>query len=308
MRLLFCGDPLHPRRADESYAPEAAAAERLGIPWSPINVEALVHEDDAPQAVRRVPPAVGPGGEWAVYRGWMLTPGQYGALYGALAARGVRLVKTPAEYEFCHYGPRWHGALAGDTPRTVWTEAGEDVSLPRLMDLLRPFGDGPVIVKDWVKSRKHEWHDACFIPSAADAGAVGRVTGRFLERQGGDLNVGLVFREFVPLEPLAAHPRSGMPLGREFRLFFGDGEILLATRYWGGGEYPEGEEPPLDRFRELARRVRSRFFTMDVAKAAAGGWLVVELGDGGVAELPAHADAQSFYAALRDRLAAENAR
>jgi hypothetical protein len=33
-------------------------------------------------------------------------------------------------------------------------------ALNRVMDLLRPFGGAPIPVKDYVKSRKHEWADA----------------------------------------------------------------------------------------------------------------------------------------------------
>ena len=302
MRILFSGDPFDPRQPDEVYAGEAAAAEGQAIPWSPINFEALVYDQSADQAVRRV--AAPEAAEEAVYRGWMLTPAQYGSLYEALAARHVRLVNTPAEYELCHYLPRWYGHLEGETPRTIWTEAGEDLSLPHLLDRLRTFGTGPVIVKDWVKSHKHEWKEACFIPSAADAAAVEGIVRRFLELQGGDLNVGLVFREFASLEPLATHSKSGMPLTREFRLFFLDGEPLLVTRYWDEGDYPE-ETLPLDHFRGLAQKIGSRFFTMDVARKTDGGWLVVELGDAQVAELPAHADAGVFYGQL---LAGLNAR
>jgi hypothetical protein len=47
----------------------------------------------------------------------------------------------------------------------------------------------------FVKSRKHEWTDACFIPSAADRSAVERVVNRFLELQGEELAGGLVFFE-----------------------------------------------------------------------------------------------------------------
>jgi hypothetical protein len=36
----------------------------------------------------------------------------------------------------------------------------------------------------------------------------------------------------------------------------------------------------------LAAKVRSRFFSMDVAKQKGDGWLVMELGDGQVAGLP----------------------
>ncbi len=229
MKILFCGDPLTPRQPDAAYSNEVAVAERLGIPWHPLNFEALAYEMDAGQAVRRVPSAS--DAEQAVYRGWMLTPPQYAALYVALAAKQILLVNTPAQYEHCHYLPRWYDKLEGDTPRSVWTETGEDLSTLRLMERLRPFGSAPIILKDWVKSRKHEWYEACFIPSASDALAVERVVQNFINRQGSELNVGLVFREFVAFEPLAAHSRSQMPLTREYRLFFLDGEPILSARY-----------------------------------------------------------------------------
>jgi hypothetical protein len=173
-----------------------------------------------------------------------------------------------------------------------------------IMGLLRPFGSTSVIVKDFVKSRKHEWAEACFIPSASDGAFVERVVRRFLELQGDDLNEGLVFREFVEFEPLGRHPKSGMPLTKEFRLFFLDGQPIFWTPYWEGGDYA-GVTPPVERFVAVAGGVRSRFFTMDVAKRQAGDWLIVELGDAQVAGLPDHADVDSFYKALRDHWPAE---
>lgn len=221
----------------------------------------------------------------------------YETLYAALLTRQVRLVSTPQQYTLCHYLPRWYPRLEGETPRSVWTEAGEDLSQAHLLDRLRVFGDGPVIVKDWVKSRKHEWHEACFIPSASDADTAGSVIRRFLELQGADLNVGLVFREFVPLAPLSLHPKSGMPLTKEYRLFFWNGELISASRYWDAAEYTD-DALPLDHFQSLAGKINSRFFTMDVAQTVTGQWIVVELGDAQVAELPASADPVAFYAAL----------
>lgn len=297
MRILFSGDPFQPKLPDEAYAREAAACEQIGVSWSPINFEAIVYEQDRTQAVRRVPAAEAE--ELAVYRGWMLTPTQYEMLYAALLARRVRLVNTPEAYELCHYLPQWYSLLEGETPRSIWTEAGEDLSLPHLLERLSVFGNNPVIVKDWVKSRKHEWHEACFIPSASDSEAAGQVITHFLERQGADLNIGLVVREFVPLAPLSRHPKSGMPLTKEYRLFFYNGELVSVSRYWDAAEYAD-DALPLDRFRALAAKVGSRFFTMDVAQKTDGGWIVVELGDAQVAELPASADPQAFFAALAD--------
>ena len=121
--------------------------------------------------------------------------------------------------------------------KTVWIKTKGDVSTDEIMDLLRPFGSAPVVVKDFVKSRKHEWAEACFIPSASDRASVERVVRRFLELQGDDLSEGLVFREFIDFEPLGRHPKSGMPLTKEFRLFFLDGQPVFWTPYWEGADY-----------------------------------------------------------------------
>ncbi|MGI4792159.1 MAG: ATP-grasp domain-containing protein [Janthinobacterium lividum] len=249
--------------------------------------------------MRRVAPAP-EDGEIGVYHGWMMTTQQYEALFDALADRRVTLVNTPEQYEHCHYLPRWYKTLAGHTPRSVWAQAG-DTSLPRLMVLIKEFSDHPVIVKDFVKSRKHEWLDACFIPSAADAEAVAQVTGKFLELQGDELSGGLVLREFVEFELLGSHAKSGMPLTWEFRLFFLDGQPVQVSKYWDQGNYA-GETPPLEHFTRLAANVESRFFTMDVAKTKHGEWLVVELGDAQVSELPEDAALEGIFGKLNEAI------
>jgi hypothetical protein len=131
--------------------------------------------------------------------------------------------------------------------------------MDRIMEVLQPFGSAPVVVKDFVKSMKHYWEEACYIPSASNREAVERVVRRFVELQDEDLNEGLVFREFVEFEPLTKHSRSGMPLTMEFRLFFLDGGPIYSMEYWEEGEYG-GTSPPVDQFRDVARAVQSRFF------------------------------------------------
>lgn len=170
------------------------------------------------------------------------------------------------------------------------------------MGLLAEFGSAPVVLKDFVKSRKHEWEEACFIPSASDYSAVERVVRRFIELQGDDLALGLVFREFVELAELGRHPKSGMPLTREFRLFFANQKLIACFPYWDDVEYGAADVP-LAHFGVLAARVDSHFFTMDVAQRRDGEWVVVELGDGQVAGLPERADVLAFYRALIAALA-----
>jgi hypothetical protein len=297
--VLYCSDPWDRRRPDSQYVGEAAAADRLGIPWAAVDHDAI-EKGDTDRGLRHFPGQQHP--VTGVYRGWMLAVEQYAGFYRALEDRGVRLVNDPAAYRHCHHLPESYPAIEGHTPRTVWLPGRGEFDPDAVMDLLRPFGDAPIIVKDYVKSQKHAWAEACFIPSATDREAVGRVVRRFLELQGPDLAGGLVFREFIEFEPVGRHPRSGMPLTLEYRLFFLDGRPLLVTPYWEGADY-EGAGPPVERFTALAAGVRSRFFTMDVARKRDGDWLVVELGDGQVAGLPDDADVGAFYRGLAEGLA-----
>lgn len=305
MRIIFCSDYWNPRTPDPAYEAEVAAAQQAGLEFSLLNFEALVEQHNARRAVRGIEPANEQ--ETALYRGWMLKPEIYTQLYEALAEKGLALLNTPAGYRHCHYLPESYPLIAHQTPLTTWLPAGPDVSLDEVMTALRLFGAKAVIVKDYVKSRKHEWLEACYIPSAAERETVERVVRRFLQLQGEDLNVGLVFREFVEFEPLTTHSRSGMPLTREYRLFVLDGRIMLTVPYWEEGDYdcPDADQLPLDHLGDLARQVQSRFFTMDVARRVDGTWNIVELGDGQVAGLPARADTTEFYQTLFSHLTSQ---
>lgn len=293
--VLFCEDPLRAGQPDEAFAAEARAARELGIEYGLIGYEALVNDRNPTRAIRRISGA-GPARE-AVYRGWMLRPSEYGALYDSLSSKGVRLINSPSGYRHCHYLPECYHVIADQTPRSVWLPSDAGFSIDRIMQALGPFGSGPVIVKDYAKSQKHYWRDACYIPSAADAAGVERVVRRFLELQGDSLNEGLVFREYIEFDPVGEHGRSGMPLTREFRFFLRDGEVICRAPYWGESRY-DGPVPVVADFADAVARVESRFFTMDVAQRRDGDWMIVELGDGQVAGLPPGIDAMEFYRRL----------
>jgi hypothetical protein len=82
MLLLVPADPLRPRRADERFAAEAAAAREAGVTVALIDHDALADPGEAERAVARVPASDG----LAVYRGWMLRASS--ALFGI---RGYRV-------------------------------------------------------------------------------------------------------------------------------------------------------------------------------------------------------------------------
>ena len=298
MRVLFCANPIQATEVDPDYVGEAEAARAAGLDVGLVDFEALV-AGDATRAVRRVPA----GEDLALFRGWMLRPDQYQALHEALAARGVTLLTTPAMYRHAHHFPETYAAIAAHTPRSAWLPVDDAFSLADVARLLAPFGDGPLVLKDYVKSRKHDWHTACFIPQASDRPAVERVVQRFLDLQGPDLNDGLVFREFAPLQALAVHPKSGMPLALEYRAFVVHGRPLTLDPYWEVGAY-DGPPPDLAPFAGAMAAIQSPFYSLDVARHQDGRWLIVEVGDGQVAGLPERTDVPAFYRALAAAIAA----
>lgn len=305
MKFIFCEDPLHARKVDEAYQSEAETVTAQGMSYTLVNFESLVNDNNPVQAVKRIPSEEHP--TLGIYRGWMLKPRHYAELYNILSDKGIRLINDPPAYQHCHYLPESYSVIEPLTPKSVWFPVSSNVNIDDIMALLSPFGTRPVIIKDFVKSQKHYWSEACFIPSAADREAVQSVVNKFLDLQGDDLNEGLVFREFIDFEPLTIHSKSGMPLTKEYRIFVLDGEPLYGIEYWEEGTY-QGSLPPLEQFGEVLRQVRSRFFTMDIAKQKDGDWRIVELGDAQVAGLPDTADIQQFYRLLAKKLLTKSMR
>ena len=292
--VIFPSVPFGPREIDPDFETEQAAAKRAGFTTALVDHTRLMAGDVA-VSVARVPERAGA----AVYRGWVLTPHQYSAMHAVLAARETRLLNSPEAYRTCHYLPESYPFIAEHTPKSVWFphERACELPLETVRAAIAPFGEGPLLVKDYVKSQKHDWNEACFIPSASDLPAVERVTLRFLKLQGDDLNEGLVYRAFLPLQIVGTHPKSGMPLAAEFRIFWLDGQPLLTHRYWGDLSAFDASLP-LEELRPIAARIPSRFFTMDIAFLEGGGWTIVELGDGQVSGLPAADLALEFYRGL----------
>ncbi len=124
-------------------------------------------------------------------------------------------------------------------------------------------------MKDFVKSRKHEWDEACYVPELADRGQLASVVGRFVELQGDFLAGGLVLRAF---EPFVA--------GGEARVWWVDGEAVLVTAHPDTSR--PAPVPELPSVREAVGRIGLRWVTTDLALREDGVWRVVEVGDGQV--------------------------
>lgn len=297
MKIIYCADPINIANPDPVYIDEVAAATRAGVAFELLHYESLVEDDNPARAVRDIP--VHDPVQSAVYRGWMLRGEQYAKLYDALLSRGLRLINTVPQYRHTHYLPEALEIIKAHTPRTVYMKTdGKDLSYDVVMQLLMPFDGQPLVLKDYVKSEKHYWNEACYIDSASDESNVRRVVENFLRLRGDHLEGGLVFREYVPFEPLGETHKSGMPLTKEYRIFFLHNQPIATVRYWDVEGYSDDDMPPVAHFISIARDIRSPFFTMDVAKTTGGEWMIVELGDAQVASLPKMSNVDAFYKAL----------
>ncbi|MCP4520778.1 MAG: ATP-grasp domain-containing protein [Cytophagales bacterium] len=292
MRIIYCDSVFDNKVIEPDYDQEQQNAVATGFSSSLISFEELL-EGNIAKALRFIPTV--DNKEIAIYRGWMLTPFQYTQLYNGLLDRNIQLINNPDEYQHCHYLPDSYHKIAHKTPKSSWTKKLDDKII---FELISSFGESPIIVKDFVKSEKHNWEDACFIPNASDTHHVKNIVAKFLDLRRESLNEGLVFRAFEELEFLTKHSKSGMPLTKEFRLFFFEKQIVQVFNYWDEGIYGE-IKPPLDEFIEIAQTIESNFFTMDIAQKKDGEWIIMELGDGQVAGFPDNADRKSFYESLR---------
>lgn len=298
MLILFCSSPLSPSEVYIDYQDEYTAAISCGLFEAElIDLDALVNENDAKKAVRKV--SVAKYEKVAIYRGWMMKPDHYKELYGALMNKNIKLINTPEQYENAHHLPGWYSMVEKFTPQSLCIPP-EDFYLKfdEVMEQLKIFGNKPLIVKDYVKSRKHEWADACYIPDASDPEQVKKVTNNFITRQGEDLIGEVVFREFIEFQSIGIHPKSGMPLTREYRAFFVNGKWICSFPYWDEVNYTGPDPEGHDEFIKQFSNINSNFYTVDYACRKDGAWIIVEIGDGQVSGLPGCNDKQDFYAWL----------
>lgn len=286
--FLFCNHPLYPQKVDEDYLEEYQVVKEK-YPC------ALLSYEDLEKGTLSL---YGDGiSGMVVYRGWMMKPEMYRIFYRLLKDQGIYLINSPEEYENYHLLPNWYPDFHGKTAESVWETKGDLESAIQMTKDLK----GSYLVKDYVKSRKHEWYDACYIENIANQESVRWVIGNFIERQGENLVGGVVLRKFERLKRIGFHEKSGMPLSEEYRVFLFVGRILKMGDYWTDqGErrlLPEEEKW----VEEIAKMVKSNFVTIDLARRENGALMIMEFGDGQVSGLQ-QIHPKDFYQAFEKNL------
>ncbi|WP_202946980.1 ATP-grasp domain-containing protein [Corallococcus macrosporus] len=267
---------------DEHFEPEAMAARAAGHSVAVVDHDALCR-GASEEAVRWIPRSDEDSKtNTALYRGWMLTVQQYTDFAAAAEQRGVTLLTSPSSYEHAHWLPRWYDALSEFTPRSVWTEGPDLGAFEACCSRLGP---GPAVLRDYVKSLKHYWAEASYIPDVANIPAARAIASRFLELRAEDFAGGLVVRAFEQFTTTEA------------RAWWVQGQCVLVTAHPDTpGEPPTGAD--LQSIAPTVAALGLPFVTVDLVLRADGVWRIVELGDGQVSDRPKSTPAETFIAAI----------
>lgn len=276
--LLVPCDPLTPSRPDEHFAPEAEAAAQAG--WNVVRIDhdAVLHGGGTLFRQQTIE------ADSAIYRGWMLPSRSYGELFRSLSERCIHMVTGPPAYVASHELPRWYWPFCNLTSNSVWTEGD---SIERLVHLCQTLIAGSVVLRDYVKSEKHYWDEACYIPNVRDIDHAVRVAERFRELRGDSFTGGYVLRRYEAF------------VGPEARLWCRHGSVRLITSH---PDTPDEVAHPsrdfITQVEEALATARLDFVTVDVTERADGQWRVVEVGDGQVSDRPSSCDPHEFIAAI----------
>lgn len=198
----------------------------------------------------RATPAI-PASTEVLYRGWMLSGPEYEKLNAALGQNHTKLLISPQEYLANHHLPNWYPEIKDLTPETRIFPADCD-----LVSELKGLNWPEYFIKDYVKSLKTALGSRFSRPEQVSPIVEEMRTYR------GVIEGGFCVRRVEAFLP-----------GTEQRYF-----VLH-----GAPHSPSGEIPPI--VCECVKRLKNRFYSVDVVQRADGQLRIVEVGDGQVSDL-----------------------
>ncbi len=302
--ILFLSSSTSSKQVDFAFEKEFDAAKDAGFNIAILNSDIFFGEEPSFKYLNNKTKDI-------IYRGWILKNEYYKSLERSLESKECSLLNNSYSYLYSYHLPIWYEEIRLLTPKSIWKskEKYDRESLQENFfealseELIKQFPNKSVIIKDYIKSRKDEWYDSCFIPDVSDISNLKRVVSNFIERQGDFLVGGIVFREFVELKKIGTRLNSHQPLFKEYRFFAVNEKIVYACPYWMDAEYATGiPEEATKLALEAAYILKNKFVAIDVAQLENNEWIVVEINDGGCAGIPDTGSLEDFYLNLFQNL------
>ena len=146
--------------------------------------------------------------------------------------------------------------------------------------------EGEYVVKGRTNSRKFQFKKMMYAPNKRIAL---EIACELINNDPMILEQGIIYRKYVPLKTFEIG-MNGLPFSSEYRLFFFGDRELCNGYYWSLAENAEKYETP-DEGIIFAKKIATivseytKFFVLDIAEKEAGGWVLVEINDGGCSGL-----------------------
>jgi hypothetical protein len=219
----------------------------------------------------------------AVWIGYIPSPERYASIHDAARAKNIVLLNDLDQHLTAQEFDRAYALLHGLTPRSVvLTDSGQCANAIEILGL-------PLFVKGAVQSRKALGWSACVAQTPEE---LNDLCSRLLSLENRSRGRVLI-RELVKLR----HARvsgTGLPFGREYRVFLYRAEALGFGYYWNGDDplkplTRSEQNEVLALAREAARRVGTPYLAVDIGQIEDGRWIVIETGDpqfSGVSQIP----------------------
>jgi hypothetical protein len=223
----------------------------------------------------------------AFWIGYIPEPERYKAIHQAAHAKNIFLVNTLGQHLDAQEFDRTYPKLAELTARTA-TVSSIDRSV--LAESVESLGGFPVFVKGAVQSRKSRGWKACVAESIAELQALATALLDLSNRSRGRV----LLRELLPLR-IAGYAPNGFPMGREFRIFVYNSQVVGIGYYWetaddGQQTLTQSEARTVRTLAaEAANRVGTPYIAIDIGQLTDGSWRVIETGDAqfsGLSQIP----------------------
>ncbi|MFN6496868.1 MAG: ATP-grasp domain-containing protein [Nostoc sp. DedQUE01] len=220
----------------------------------------------------------------AIWIGYIPEFERYEAIYQAALAKGIKLINTPLEHRTALEFDLFYPPLKGLTPDTlVITSTNECIEAGELLGF-------PVFVKGSVQSRKMQGWKSCIANNQEE---LLRLTECLLKLKYYSRGR-VIVRKLVKLWHKRLAP-NGFPMGREFRCFIYNQEILKYGYYWDDkndfGKLSKEEEKQVLSLAVIAsQRLKVPYLAIDIGQLESGEWIVIETADAqfaGLCQIPA---------------------
>jgi hypothetical protein len=218
---------------------------------------------------------------------------RYEAIYHAALAKGIKLLNTPLEHQKSIEFDLFYPCLQELTPESiVMTSTDKCLEAGRLLGF-------PIFVKGAVQSRKRQGWKSCV---ANNEDELVKLTEWLLTLKYGSRGRAIA-RKLVKLRHQRLAP-DGFPMGREFRCFLYNHQILEYGYYWPGQDdlshlTKEEENLVLNLAIIASQRLGVPYVAFDIGQLESGEWIVIEVSDAQFAGL-SHIPVLELWNKLKD--------